>query len=133
MSPRVLTAALWAYALSLIFLGLGSYLGTGSVSKTALIPSLIGLIFAVIGAVIQLAPGARKHAMHAAAALSLLATAATARAIPKAIQVLGGAEIERPAAVLAQSITALLSAAFLALCIASFVAARRARAAQPAE
>ena len=42
-------------------------------SLTALIPAGFGLIIAISGAIVAMAPSTRKHAMHAAATAALLA------------------------------------------------------------
>ena len=69
-----------------------------------------------------------KHAMHAAAALGLLSFLATAgMGLPKLFTMLGGGEVERPKAVILQSITAGICAVFVALCVNSFIQARRRR------
>ena len=66
----------------LILLGLISYFGTGRVSVTALIPAFFGAVFIILAAVAR-SESARKHAMHAAVALALLALIGTlARVVP---------------------------------------------------
>jgi len=113
----------------LIILGIVGFVATGSEHYTALIPAFAGILFIICGAV-AMNPGARKHAMHAAAALSLLGFAGTVMGVIKLIQWAGGTTPARPAAVVSQSIMALLCLGFLALCINSFIQARRAREAQ---
>ncbi len=111
----------------MIVLGLAGYFGTGMASLTALIPAAFGLLFVILGAVARSEP-ARKHAMHAAAALSLLGFLATARslaALPNALS--GGPTPRGAAAVYSQATFALLSGILLALCVKSFIEARRAR------
>ena len=61
-----------AFGIMLIGLGMGGYFGTGTASLTALIPAAFGLILALFGLVSFLKPGLRKHAMHAAAVLTLI-------------------------------------------------------------
>jgi hypothetical protein len=108
--------------LLLIALGIGSYLGTGRTSVTALIPAFFGAAF-VICAIIARRESARKHAMHAAVAIGLLgAIAALARAIPAAMNGQAG----RPA-VLAQLAMGALLVVYVALGVQSFIAARRSR------
>lgn len=118
------------YGLTLIVLGLLGYFGTGmmypdkAVSMTALIPSFIGAIALILGLVAQ-KPGARKHAMHGAAVVSLLAILMSlGRLISAATS--GTFDITRPAT-LALITMMVLSIAFLAMCVRSFIAARRAR------
>ena len=115
--------------IALVILGIGSYLGTGRASVTALIPAFFGLPFVIIGGIaLRGGERVRMHAMHVAAVLALLGCAGpAAQALPKLGQLLAG-EAERPAAVMAQLIMGVLCGVFLVFCIRSFIAARRARA-----
>lgn len=115
-----------AFGLTLVALGVVGYFGTGRQSMTALIPVIPGVVFLILGAVAR-NPGARKHAMHAAAVLALLGALGTARGMVKFFQMLGGAEVERPAAVRSQAIMCVLCLVFVLLCVRSFMAARRSR------
>ena len=69
----------------------------------------------------------RKHAMHAAAVVGLLGFLGPLRVLPQMLALLGGARVAHRAAVLDQLAMMVLCGVFLALCIRSFVAARRAR------
>jgi hypothetical protein len=114
----------------LILIGVGGYgwgASTGSGSPTALIPSVIGLIITVLGG-IATNERLRKHAMHGALLIALLGFLGTVMGIPKVISLLQGAQIERPAAAIAQTLTAILCLILLAFGIKSFVDARRNRA-----
>lgn len=115
-----------AFGAVLIALGVAGYFLTGRQSVTALIPAFAGVLFLVLGIVAQ-KPGARKHAMHVAAALALLGFLGTITGVIKVIRMLGGEEIARPAAARSQAIMAVLCLLFLVLCVRSFIAARRAR------
>jgi hypothetical protein len=117
-----------AFGVAFIILGLAGYLGTGMASPTALIPAGFGLLFCVLGALAR-DPGRRKHVMHAAALLGLVAVLGSGRGLTKIGPMLAGEPVERPAAVLAQSVMALLGLIFVALCIKSFRDARRNRVA----
>ena len=110
---------------ALVALGVGGYFATGRQSATALIPAYAGTLFLIVGLIAR-NPGARKHAMHAAAALAVLGFLGTARGL---ITFVTGAATERPAAVRSQAIMAVLCLVFVILCVRSFVAARRARTA----
>jgi hypothetical protein len=112
------------YAILLILLGVAGYTLSGAASVTALIPAFFGMPVLVAG-LLALNEKWRKHAMHAAAALALLGVLGTARAAAKIPALLTGGEVARPAAVAAQLVMLALSAVFLALCIRSFVAARK--------
>jgi uncharacterized membrane protein len=101
----------------LIIEGLAFYFGTGTKSITALIPAFAGLPILILG-LVGLVDSLRKHAMHAAAALGLLGVLAP-------LVRMSSAGLSRSAATASQVIMLLLCAAFLALCIKSFVDARR--------
>jgi hypothetical protein len=114
------------YAALLILLGIGAYIGSGMASWTALIPSIFGAIFLLFG-VLALKESLRKHAMHAASIFALLAILGTARGFIGSFTLLTGGEVARPAAVIVQALTFLLSSGYLALCVKSFIDARRRR------
>ncbi len=116
-----------ALGVCLSILGFAGYLGGGRTSLTALIPAAFGLVFLILGAA-AFRPPLRKHVMHAAAALALIGFLATVRAVGKMPALLSGGPVERPLAVVAQSIMALLCAVFVALCVKSLIDARRRRA-----
>jgi uncharacterized membrane protein (UPF0136 family) len=117
------------FGIALIVLGLAGYFGTGAASPTALIPAVFGAALLAAGWLAR-RPPRRKLAMHIAAGVTLLGFLGAARGIPKFLAYLSGADVERPAAAVTQSIMALLCAIFTGLCVKSFVDARRARAAQ---
>ena len=106
----------------LIVLGVVGYVATGGVSITALIPAVVGAVFLII-ALVARKPEARKHAMHAAVALALIAFLGM---VPRIAPALSRGDIARPA-VLAQIAMALILAVYVALGVKSFVDARRAR------
>jgi hypothetical protein len=108
----------------LILLGAGFYLGTGATSVTALIPAFLGIPIVIAGALAR-RPAWRRQAMHGAVLLALLGFLGSARGLLQLPALLGGGELARPVAVLAQSITALLCLAFVVLAVNSFIQARR--------
>jgi hypothetical protein len=112
----------------LILIGVGFYIGTGATSVTALIPAFLGIPMAVAGLLAQ-REGLRKHAMHAAVLIALLGVLGSARGLFSLPALLAGAEVGRPAAVVAQSLTALLCIVLVGLGVRSFVQARRSGAA----
>lgn len=108
------------FALGLIVLGVASYIGSGQASVTALIPAFFGVAMLLCG-VVALKQAMRKHAMHAAAALALLGVLGSlGRAIP-------ALDFSQPirGAVIAQLVMGVALLIFLALCIRSFIAARK--------
>ncbi|RMF79297.1 MAG: hypothetical protein D6744_09260 [Planctomycetota bacterium] len=120
------------YALACIALGLFAYFGASAdkPSVTALIPAMAGGVFLVLG-IIALRPAARKHAMHAAAALSLLLIWVPAiRGFPGVFALLTGGQVANPRAAVVQSTFAVLCIVFVLLCVRSFIAARVAQAAE---
>jgi hypothetical protein len=108
----------------LCLVGLGFYARTGAV--TSLIPAFIGLPMIVAGLLAR-REALRRHAMHAAALLGTLGLLGSLRGAIQLPALLGGEAVARPAAVAAQSITAALCLVFVALCVRSFVNARRQR------
>ncbi len=65
--------------------------------------------------------------MHGAAVLTLLGFAGTVGGLIKFFKMLGGAEMERPAAVTVQAIMAVMCLVFLILAVKSFIDARKNR------
>ncbi|HBY58572.1 MAG TPA: hypothetical protein DEH78_02040 [Solibacterales bacterium] len=110
----------------MLAVGLIGYFATGSQSPTALIPAAFGLVFNVLGA-LGLKPNLRKHMMHAAALVALLALAGTIRGLLQLPALLSDGLVTRPAAVASQSATAILAMLYIGLCIKSFRDARAAR------
>lgn len=112
------------FGLVLTLFGLAGYFVTGTSSLTALIPAFFGLLLIVLGFVAR-AESARKHAMHGAAMIGLIGLIASIGSLISTPPAL------RPALALYSQVgMALLCAIFLALCVNSFIAARRARAAK---
>lgn len=110
----------------LIALGLGGYFGTGTQSPTALIPAAFGILLAILGMMARDA-AKRKMAMHIAATVALVGFLACVPALFKLPALLGDGAVARPAAVVSQSIMAVLTAIFVVLAIQSFRQARKAR------
>lgn len=112
------------YGLIFVLMGLYGYFGISRESITALIPSFFGVPMLVLGW-LGLNERYLKHTMHGAAVLTLLGFAGTAGGLIKFFKMLGGAELERPAAVTVQAIMAVLCLVFLILAVKSFIDARR--------
>ncbi len=108
----------------LILLGVGSYFGTGRASFTALIPAIIGALFAILAMWGQ-QQSRRKAAMHVVMVLALLGVLGSSRGLAPFAQMLSGGEVERPVAVVAQVVTSVVCLALLLAGIKSFVDARR--------
>jgi hypothetical protein len=106
----------------LVLLGVVGYVGTGGASVTALIPAMVGALFLIL-ALAARSPEARKHVMHAAVALALIAVLGV---VPRLITAVNAGEIRRPA-VMAQIAMAAILAIYVLLGVKSFIDARRAR------
>lgn len=114
-----------ALGVALIVLGVLGYVLTGAASLTALIPAAFGLVIALAG-VIARDERKRKHAMHAAVAVALLGFLGSLRGLMQIGDVVDGTAA-RPAAVVSQTIMALLTLGYIVIAVRSFVAARRSR------
>ncbi len=101
----------------LIAQGIGFYAATATTSLTALIPAAIGLPILVLG-IVAFNPSVRRHAMHAAVILGMLGLLAATGRIATA-----GLSLSPAGASL--SIMVLLCGGYIALCIKSFIDARR--------
>ena len=108
-----------------VTVGLGAFFLTGATHKTALIPAYLGAVLLILGLLGQ-KENLRKHVMHAALVVGLLALFGTARSLLKLPSAFDGTA-ERPFAIYAQAVTAVLSIAYLSLGIRSFIQARRSR------
>lgn len=107
----------------LIVLGGYGYTQSAAKSPMALIPAALGAVFVVL-AFLAGRENLRKHAMHAAAALSLLGIVAGLGPLG-----MGGTRRFPPLMVYSTAAMSALCAIFLAFAVRSFVAARRARTA----
>lgn len=125
----------------LIVLGVGAYglamMGVlAGRSPTALIPAAAGLLLLVLGFIADKKPSLNKHMMHGAVLIGLLgfigAVSGVFKLVRYATDSLPADAPIRVAAWVTQSIMAGLMAAFVALCIKSFIDARRARQATAA-
>ena len=106
------------YGVALTALGIGGYFATGQQSKTALIPAAFGVAAVGLGA---LAGGRfRTAALIGAAVVAVGGLAGSARGLTKLPALLRGEPLERPAAVVSQSLMAGLSALYLAGLAATF-------------
>jgi hypothetical protein len=110
------------FGILFIALGLIGYLPRQT-SLTALIPAAIGLAFVVLGFLAR-QDRLRMHAMHAAALLGLVGFIGS---VVMVVRALSRGEIQVPLAFTMQILMAIGCAAFLGLCIKSFIDARRRR------
>jgi heme A synthase len=94
---------------------------------TALIPAAFGLLLVVFGAMAR-DEKKRKMAMHIAVVVGLLGFLGTVSGLASLPAVISGGPVERPMAVVSKSIMAILMLVYVALCVKSFINARRSRA-----
>lgn len=114
------------FAVALIVLGVGGYVASGSVSPTALIPAFLGATLLILGLLAR-DERRRKTAMHIAVIVGLLGFLGSLPGLAKLPRLLAGEALARPMAVIAQSVMAALTGIFVALCVRSFIMAKRSR------
>ena len=112
------------FSVLLILLGITSYFGTGRTSMTALIPTFFGGTLFVLG-ILALSPRMEKHAMHCTVVVALVGFIGTVKGALKCILLLTGEMVERPTAVKAQGMMAVLCLIYVILCFRWFLNNRR--------
>lgn len=110
--------------LILMVLGIGGYLASGMASPTALIPAGFGFVISTLGFYGR-HEHTRRTAMHVAMGVALAGVLGSARGLMGLPALLTGGEVERPIAVISQSVMALVLIWYLIKGIQSFRAARR--------
>ena len=120
-----MSATTLAFSFAYLLLGFTGFVLTGSTHKTALIPCIFGILFLVFGLLAR-KDSLRKHVMHAAVLIALLAFLGTARSLPHLPELFNGTA-EKPASIITQSLNAGLSLLYIILAVRSFIQARRAR------
>jgi len=124
-SPDAMPKLAILFGVILDLLGVGAFVATGAV--TSLIPTIFGSVILVSGVVALVRPGLRKHVMHVAALFGLLGTlGGLGMGLPKLGMLLDGTAA-RPVAVGMQIAMGVICLVFLALCVKSFIDARRAK------
>ncbi len=116
------------FAVALIALGLVGYISTGSAHPTALIPAVLGVLLGIFGA-LAMSPndGRRKLFMHINVTLGLLGFLGTVMGLIQWCEMLAGTAVKNPPATESKAAMALICLIYVALCVRSFIAARRAR------
>ncbi len=118
------------FAAIFIALGLVGYIGTGSQHPTALIPAVLGLLLALFGALsFSPDPSRRKLFMHINVTLALLGFLGTVMGLIQWFGMIVGNAVPNPPATESKAAMALLSLLYGALCVRSFITARRSRVA----
>jgi hypothetical protein len=114
------------FAVLLAGLGLGGYLGTGSLHPTALIPLWFGVAFGVFGALaFGKSEGRRKLFMHINVLIAVLGFAGT---VAEILRSLASAKELDLTALAAQLAMAWLLLIYVILCVRSFITARQTEA-----
>jgi hypothetical protein len=114
------------FGLLLIVLGVVGYVGTGWQAPTALIPTYIGIVFAILGFLAR--KGSQKKRMlmmHIAVTLGALGFLVTAKSIWDFIQMERGHVFARPIAVEDKAVMSTMLLIYVLLCVRSFIKARR--------
>ncbi len=109
-----------AFGLLLIVLGVGGYFGSKRVSKTALIPTFFGVPILALG-LVALKDEWQRGALYGAVGLAVLGFLGAGRGLPGLWRMLRGGTVQRPAAVIAQSVMAGLCAVFAAVALWSLL------------
>lgn len=109
------------YGTLLTTLGVGGFVATGAQHKTALIPAGFGTAALGLG-LLERRGGSRKPVLGGSALLGLLGFLGAARGLIRLPALLRGEEVERPAAIVAQSVMAGLSVVYGVLCLRDLLA-----------
>src|SRR4051794_18065503 len=100
-------------------------------APTALIPAYFGAGLVACGVAALYLPKARMHIMHVAVLIGLVGFVIPAfRSFPKLPALISGAEVPLQRAIELQAVMALICIVYVALCVNSFIQARRRRQAE---
>jgi hypothetical protein len=114
----------------LILVGIASFILTGSTHPTALIPVWFGVVLGLCGVLANTPDAGRRMLwMHIAVTIGLLGFLFPGFMAVKEWVAASGGPLAHPAAVQEQTVMAIICLIFTALCVRSFIAARRSRAA----
>jgi hypothetical protein len=112
------------FGVALVLTGVAAY-GLTRGSVTALIPAFMGGIVLLLGLVARARPAAARGLVVAALAIALLAVFGSFSGIGGVLAMLAGNPVERPAAAVAQTVTLLLSVAYLVVAGRAWLGARK--------
>lgn len=118
------------FGVVLIIVGIASFILTGSSHPTSLIPVWFGIVLGLCG-ILANTPDARRRMlwMHIAVTVGLLGFLFPGFMAIKEWVAASGGPLAHPAAVQEQAVMSVLCLIFTTLCVRSFIAARRSRAA----
>jgi hypothetical protein len=114
------------FGIALVVVGIIGFLPHHA--KTALIPAYMGIVLLALGLVARAKPAARKHVMHAAV---LVGTLGFLMSAGRLIAAAASGNLPSALGIFSLSSMAILSLAFVVLCVRSFITARRLRQAPP--
>lgn len=116
------------FGILLFLLGIVGFVSTGSAHPTALIPSAFGLLLAIFGTLAKTEDAKKRMLwMHIAVTVGLLGFLFTIPGLIDVIRMARGIAVKRPAAAEEQAVMWIICGIFVALCVRSFIAARRSR------
>ena len=117
-----------AFGTLLILLGAIGFFATGSAHPTALIPTGIGLLFCLFGAMANTEDSKKRMLwMHISVTVALLVFLGMIPAAIDCIRLAHGAVFPYPAAVEEKAALGLFSLIYVLFCVRSFISARRSR------
>lgn len=117
------------FGLVLILLGIFGFVVTGHHAPTALIPAIVGVILAALGALANTEDAKKRMLyMHIAVTIGLLGFLGTVKSVVDYIEMVNGRQFPHPVAVEEKAAMAGVLLVFVILCVRSFISARRARA-----
>lgn len=118
------------FGVVLIIVGIASFILTGSTHPTSLIPVWFGIVLGICGVLANTADTRRRMLwMHIAVTVGLLGFLFPGFMAIKEWVAASGGPLAHPAAVQEQGVMSVLCLIFTALCVRSFIAARRSRVA----
>jgi len=113
----------------LAVVGATGYQLTGSIHPTALIPLWIGLLLVICG-ILARKPERRMLFMHIAVTIGLLGFLGTIPSVIEIVKMAMGKVLPHPIASEEKFATCVICLIFVAMCVRSFIEARRARTAE---
>ena len=118
-----------AVCIILILLGGGTYASTTPHAPTSLIPAFFGVVLAMLGALAQTPDEKRRGLfMHIAVTVGLIGFLLPfLRSVGPVVRLLRGEAVLHPLAAEESMAMAMICLVYTALCVRSFIAARRAR------
>jgi hypothetical protein len=113
------------YGGALVVLGVLAYILSAAASVTALIPAFLGVVVLALGIAGRAFPGAALFVVVAAALVAVVAVFGSFRGVAAFLELIGGQQVERPIAAVAQALTVLLSVGYLVVIARRWMAGRR--------